>query len=343
MIWAQPATTNEADALWAQVNQAAKLPSAPEAWKSTPPPEGQVATFVRQYGEAAIAAAEKARALYTDFPANTNAVAAKVLECVMWREACVHGNVNAFQYWAKALDTALADSRLTAEVRFALRVQIIQLLGAVPGIDDNTRVAALQKALWQFANDYPDQMAPYVLLLNLAKNLPAAEARSIASQILAKKNVPDDAKAEGLKLIQRLDAVGKPLDLQFTAMDGREVDLSKMKGKVVLVDFWATWCGPCVGEIPDMKEAYEKFHSKGFEVVGISFDLDKQTLTHFVKSHDMAWPQYFDGKYWQNKFGQEFAIESLPTMWLVDKNGNLQSENAREDLQGKVEKLLEQN
>src|SRR2546428_11372592 len=94
-------------------------------------------------------------------------------------------------------------------------------------------------------------------------------------------------------LAQPARAAEKP-DVKFTAVDGREVDLAKLKGKVVLVDFWATWCGPCVGEVPHVVETYKKFHDKGFEIVGISLDQNKDALVNFTKSHGMTWPQYFD-------------------------------------------------
>src|SRR5438067_10175070 len=79
------------------------------------------------------------------------------------------------------------------------------------------------------------------------------------------------------------DVTGKPVDIKFTAVDGREVDLAKLKGKVVLIDFWATWCGPCMGEVPHVVEAYQKLHGKGFEIVGISFDKDKGALEKTTK------------------------------------------------------------
>jgi thiol-disulfide isomerase/thioredoxin len=131
-----------------------------------------------------------------------------------------------------------------------------------------------------------------------------------------------------------------PLDLKFTALDGAEVDLAKMRGKVVLIDFWATWCGPCVKEIPNVVEAYEELHPKGFEVIGISLDQDKAKLEAFIKEKGMAWPQYFDGKGWQNEISSRFGIQSIPAMWLVDKKGMLVSTNARANLEDEVEKLL---
>jgi thiol-disulfide isomerase/thioredoxin len=118
------------------------------------------------------------------------------------------------------------------------------------------------------------------------------------------------------------------------------VDLKNLKGKVVLIDFWATWCGPCVGELPHVKEAYNELHGKGFEVVGISLDSDKSKLTKFVADKKMEWPQYFDGKQWENEISTKYGIQSIPAMWLIDKKGNLRDVNARPDLKGKVEKLL---
>ena len=132
----------------------------------------------------------------------------------------------------------------------------------------------------------------------------------------------------------------KPLDLRYTAVDGSAVDLSKMRGKVVLIDFWATWCGPCVGEVPNVVAAYTKYHDQGFEIVGVSLDQDKDALLAFTQENGMVWPQYFDGKGWNNDVSSSFGIHSIPAMWLVGKDGVLITKNARDDLAGQVAKAL---
>lgn len=179
----------------------------------------------------------------------------------------------------------------------------------------------------------------YVILWKMAQHAPAETARPLLEEI-AKGDAPEQLKAAAADLVKKMEMLGKPVTLQFTAVDGRAVDTSKLKGKVVLLDFWATWCPPCVGEVPNVKKAYDQFHSKGFEVVGISLDEDKDKLTQFVSSHAMAWPQYFDGLHWQNKYARQFGISAIPAMWLIDKKGALRNTDAREDLGGEIQKLL---
>jgi thiol-disulfide isomerase/thioredoxin len=135
--------------------------------------------------------------------------------------------------------------------------------------------------------------------------------------------------------------IGKPLKLKYTGIHGKEVSIEDFKGKVVLIDFWATWCGPCVAEVPNVVAAYEKYHDKGFAIMGISLDSDKEALLKFTKEHKMTWAQCFDGEGFDGKFPKRFGVGTIPCMWLVDKEGNLVSFHGRENLQKKIEALLE--
>jgi peroxiredoxin len=177
------------------------------------------------------------------------------------------------------------------------------------------------------------------ILWTMAQGSAPDKARPMLQEI-ADGAAPPKMKAAAEEELQKMKALGKPVELQFTAVDGRSVDLARLRGKVVLIDFWATWCGPCVGEVPNVKKTYNQFHSQGFEIVGISLDKDKDQLTQFITEHKMEWPQFFDGQYWQNKYARQFGIESIPAMWLIDKKGDLRDLNAREDLSGGVQKLL---
>ncbi len=131
-----------------------------------------------------------------------------------------------------------------------------------------------------------------------------------------------------------------PLDLRFTAFDWREVDLASWRGKVVLIDVWATWCAPCVKEMPEIVETYRKYHSAGLEVIGISLDKDKAALETFIRRKSIPWPQYFQGTSPRNEFVDRFGITGIPQMWLLDRQGLIVSFNIREHVTAEVERLL---
>lgn len=146
------------------------------------------------------------------------------------------------------------------------------------------------------------------------------------------------SQMEGYRV--RADLKSKPLELKFTALDGSEVDFTKLRGKVVVVDFWATWCGGCVAQLSSVQKVYEQYHKKGLEIIGISLDEDKSKLEKFLKDRGMTWAQHFDGRDGGNTIASHYGIRAIPEIWVVNKKGMVVTILDEEDLAEEVEKRL---
>jgi thiol-disulfide isomerase/thioredoxin len=136
------------------------------------------------------------------------------------------------------------------------------------------------------------------------------------------------------------DLVGKELDLVGTTVEGQPLKWADYRGKVVIVDFWATWCGPCIRELPNVKAMYEKHHKNGFDIVGISLDADQQALADFLEKNPLPWSTVA-GEGTQ-ELATKYGVRGIPTMMLVDQAGKVVAVSHRiEELSAKIEKLLE--
>jgi peroxiredoxin len=154
-----------------------------------------------------------------------------------------------------------------------------------------------------------------------------------------------EASAAAAKKMADALAVGTKFpDFNETDVEGKPLSIANYKGKVVMVDFWATWCGPCVGELPNVIATYQKHHAQGFEIIGISLDEEHDKLTAFTKDKNMAWQQFFDGKGWQNKLAVKYGVESIPADFLLDGNGVIIGKDLRgEELEAAVAKAMAKN
>ncbi len=141
---------------------------------------------------------------------------------------------------------------------------------------------------------------------------------------------------------ERKAAVGSPFgDFTLTDTAGVVHKLADYKGKVLMIDFWATWCGPCVGELPNVKKIYDTYHSQGFEILGVSLDQSREKLDAFLQQKGITWPQYFDGKGWQNDFSSKYMIQSIPATFLIGRDGVLIDKGLRgEELEAAVKTAL---
>jgi thiol-disulfide isomerase/thioredoxin len=326
----------------------------PESWRNQEPKPEEVATFQKEVGATALAFADKAREFIARWPTNDNISDARITVVHALTHAVAAGRPEAEPLIAAYVAATLADKSIPEDDRagvllFSGNAVMMKKVGMrlfTQGMNklrdefEARSIDSMRAALKQF----PTNAMLFTMLVSAAEQAKGEARKEMAQELMASPNAPPGVKtlAEHILKGTRPYEVGRPLDIKFTALDGREVDLAKLTGKVVLVEFWSTTCGPCLAEMPHVKAAYDNLHPRGFEVVAISLDDKESAVRRFVKEKDLSWPQHFDGKGWGNQFALKYGIFGIPTMWLVDKRGNLRDTNARFDLERRIKQLLDE-
>lgn len=176
---------------------------------------------------------------------------------------------------------------------------------------------AAEILLWKgklFHEVLKDEETAHQAFLQLKKEYPASDSA---------------AEAEAFLLSLRLRIGVEFPDFQVEDINGKSLSLDQFKNKVVLIDFWATWCPPCIDEMPNIVKTYEMYHDQGFEIIGISLDQNKNKFLRFIEENNMTWRQYYDGKRGQNSLAQKYSVDSIPSTFLLDANGKIIAKNLR--------------
>ena len=136
----------------------------------------------------------------------------------------------------------------------------------------------------------------------------------------------------------------KAIDFNMKDLNGNDLSLEQYRGKVILLDFWAVWCGPCIAEMPNVKQVYDKYKDDNFQIIGISLDQSRDKLVDYLEKEGITWPQFFDGNGWQNQVAKMYGIRAIPHMYLIDGEGVVRKSDVRGPaLEPAVAELIQEN
>ena len=197
---------------------------------------------------------------------------------------------------------------------------------------------------WDYVKAHPDSyVSAFELYFNSLYNPDLAELEGLYNGLGSsiRQSYFGQRLSETIAIAEKTD-IGKPApDFTQTDIHGKPVVLSSFKGQYVLVDFWASWCGPCRAENPAVVKAYKEYHAKGFSILGVSLDEKKDKWEEAIKKDGLGWMQVSDLKGWQNSVAELYGVKGIPMNYLLDKDGKIIAKGLRgEELEKKLAELV---
>ncbi len=252
----------------------------------------------------------------------------------------VHDDLMAFKKHLEPIDEKA--KKLSDAYRMAAMQKDEEMMKDI--LDEYEGLRQEQKsAIVAFVGEKSDAfIAPYIIRRYLAYEMEYPELDSLLTQLGPNVHNSEDYKylSERVATLKKV-AVGQPaVDFALPDTTGNPIAISSFKGKYLLIDFWASWCGPCRKENPNVVKLYNDYKDKGFEIIGVSFDEKRENWIKAIKDDKLTWPHVSDLKGWQCEAGKLYAVSAIPATVLLDKDGIIIAKNLRGDaLREKLEEL----
>jgi peroxiredoxin len=259
---------------------------------------------------------------YMQYPQSPTGRRALSNAFVMW------GNTGNDTYMGQVLETLDYDSEIWRS--------IILSIGRIYYQSENYEFEDYLHLLEDLASNLTDPAGRSEAYLDLLRNISRKEGRKddaiYYARQLVELNATEFHVRHALGYLHQLESLNigqKAPDFRAQTLSGDEITLADLKGNVVLLEFWATWCGPCLPEIPHLKTLHEKFKDHNFIILGISLDSNEERLRAFVEKENMAWPQIFEPESWHGEIPKLYNILGIPRMYLIGPDGKILARDLR--------------